>query len=181
MRRLLGTRARLAVPAVGVLVVCFSRVPTAEAGWIRAWGVWGQEYAPAGDDFIAVAGGGGHSLALRTDGSIVEWGATEGRPPSSPGWVAVDGGSRFSVALHNSGGLLAWGRKRGFVADWLQDSRGFAHFIAWGGLLCHCGEGTAYGEFMRDVATARLNSMQRSPRRGRLCCGEKRSQRPRRT
>ena len=70
--------------------------------------------------------------------------------------------------------LLDWGRKRGFVADWLQDSRGFAHFIAWGGLLRHCGEGAAHGEFMRDVATARLNSMQRASRRGRPCCGEKR-------
>jgi len=67
--------------------------------------------------------------------------------------------------------LLDWGRKRGFVADWLQDSRGFVHFVAWGGLLKHCGEGVAYHVFMRDVATTRLN---RPSRRGRPCCGEKR-------
>lgn len=66
--------------------------------------------------------------------------------------------------------LLAWGRKHGFVADWLQDSRGFLHFIAWGGLLRHCGEGVAYGELRRDAAMARMG---RPSKRGRPCCGDK--------
>ena len=75
--------------------------------------------------------------------------------------------------------LLDWGRKRGFVADWLQDARGFVHYLAWGGLLRHCGEGVVYGDFMRDVATARMKRMG-SDQRGRPCCGEKKRGEPER-
>ncbi|MDP6129788.1 MAG: hypothetical protein QGH77_09295, partial [Planctomycetota bacterium] len=49
----------------------------AQSGPIVSWGrdSDGQvSNTPPGNDFVSIAGGGNHSLALKTDGSIVSWG-----------------------------------------------------------------------------------------------------------
>ena len=53
----------------------------------RGWSQYGQTDVPAGNDFVAVAGGYWHNLALRSDGSIVGWGYV----PDGPVMMTADG------------------------------------------------------------------------------------------
>ena len=49
----------------------------AAGGRVQAWGLDadGQvTFAPAGDNYVAIAAGDAHGLALRSDGMIVAWG-----------------------------------------------------------------------------------------------------------
>ena len=87
---------------------------------VAAWGnaSSGQTEVPAGlSNAVALAGGGYHSLALRTDGTLVSWGhyyngwiflpmdVPEGLSPVS----AVSAGLYHSLALQSDGRLVAWG------------------------------------------------------------------------
>lgn len=78
-------------------------------------------------DWTAVAVGGQHLLALKTDGTLWAWGSNEwgqcgvdkhaagfklGAPTQVGGdgdWAAVAAGYRFSLALKTDGSLWAWG------------------------------------------------------------------------
>src|SRR5262245_21882046 len=68
---------------------------------------------PAGEDFVAVAAGGYHSVALRANGSLVSWGEDEdgqvSQTPSGTGFVAVAAGEYHCVALRANGSLVSWG------------------------------------------------------------------------
>jgi hypothetical protein len=59
-------------------------------GWDRYGQVSG---VPAGNDFVAVAAGGVHSLALRSDGTIAAWGRDDygqvTNTPTEPGFIAI--------------------------------------------------------------------------------------------
>ncbi|MEU8031737.1 hypothetical protein AB0C13_24355 [Streptomyces sp. NPDC049099] len=86
------------------------------------------------DHVIAVSGGGGHSLALRSDGTVLAWGSnfrgqlgngttTDTTTPvqvcapgqTAPcsqfltGIVAISAGGRHSLALNSDGRVFAWG------------------------------------------------------------------------
>ena len=87
--------------------------PTAR---IVAWGDDGSGQVsdtPAGDDFVAIAAGGFHGLALRADGSIVAWGddgyGQVSDTPAGDDFVAVAGGAYWSLALRADGSIVAWG------------------------------------------------------------------------
>src|SRR6185503_3877602 len=62
---------------------------------------------------VAVAAGGGHSLALKMDGTVVAWGwNSDGQVNVTAGLsdvVAIAGGYRHSVALKQDGTVVAWG------------------------------------------------------------------------
>lgn len=82
---------------------------------LRSWGVdsW-LESAPDGLDNIgAVSAGGGHSLALRMDGTLAAWGrddVTQTTLPSNIGPVAaIAAGPDHSAALRFDGTVLTWG------------------------------------------------------------------------
>ena len=48
-----------------------------------------------GNDFVAIAAGGTHSLALKSDGSIVGWGSNyygQASPPAGNNFVAIAAG-----------------------------------------------------------------------------------------
>ena len=63
---------------------------------------------------MALAAGGNHSLALRSDGTVVGWGdngSDQGTVPTDlNGVVAIACGDYHSLALRNDGTVVAWGR-----------------------------------------------------------------------
>jgi len=92
---------------------------------VVAWGSnqYGQTNVPPNlTNAVMVAGGGAHSLALRTDGTVVAWGAglvdmnnwpdcgQSMVPPGLMNVVAVAAGDTFSLALKSDGTVVAWGR-----------------------------------------------------------------------
>jgi hypothetical protein len=86
----------------------------AAADNLVAWGenTLGQTAVPAGDDYVAVAAGANHSVALKRDGSLVAWGddglGQADVPPGSD-YTAVAAGGNVSIAVDREGGLVAWG------------------------------------------------------------------------
>ena len=84
---------------------------------VMAWGdgFSGQTKVPGGlSNVVAVAGGGSHSLALRSDGKVVAWGYNQygqtNVPPALDNVIAIAGGSYHSLALRNNGQVMAWGQ-----------------------------------------------------------------------
>ena len=73
---------------------------------------YGATRVPEGNDFVAVAGGGNHGLAIKCDGSLVGWGDnSQGQSNVPPGndFTAIAGGAFYSLALREDGSLVAWG------------------------------------------------------------------------
>jgi hypothetical protein len=62
---------------------------------------------------VAVAAGVDHSLALKSDGTVVAWGGNSSGQTNVPAGlgnlVAVAAGFQFSLALKNDGTVVAWG------------------------------------------------------------------------
>ena len=90
----------------------------AEAARIRAWGDLGEEDypVPEGDDFLAISAGADRNLALREDGSIVQWSNWLGEIhpdkwpiPEDKDFVAISPGGTRSLAIRSDGSLVSWG------------------------------------------------------------------------
>jgi alpha-tubulin suppressor-like RCC1 family protein len=65
-----------------------------------------------GNDFVAIAAGQGHNLALKLDGSVIAWGSNEfgeTEAPDGTDFVAVAAGTHHSLALMKDGSIVAWG------------------------------------------------------------------------
>lgn len=74
----------------------------------------GQVAAPAGlTNLVEVAGGSGHSVALRGDGTVAAWGDNSKLQTKVPGnlvnLIAIAAGSNHSLALNYTGSVVAWG------------------------------------------------------------------------
>ena len=117
MRRSTIYNLLLVVVCVNVCVgVC------AVAGELRAWGSDddGQvSRLPAGKDYVAVAAGDAHALALTSDGAVVAWGQNDdGECDVPPGtYKAIGAGADFSLAIRTDGPIAAWGNNlRGQVS-----------------------------------------------------------------
>ncbi len=95
--------------------VAFVSVATSP-GQIIAWGAnaSGQLTVPAAlTAVVALAGGGAHSVALKSDGTVAAWGAN-GFGQSSPqgaltAVVGIGAGINHTVALKANGTVAAWG------------------------------------------------------------------------
>ncbi|MHC4533676.1 MAG: hypothetical protein ACYS6K_06970 [Planctomycetota bacterium] len=61
---------------------------------------FGQATTPAGKDFKAITAGNYHCLALKTNGTIVPWGADYGNCTTSNDFVAIAVGAINSLALY---------------------------------------------------------------------------------
>jgi len=107
----------------GVFYLDNLRITTPATAIISGWGSndEGQVTPPAGNNFIAIAAGLYHSLALTADGSIVGWGsnfdgvgnwagqATPPAPPAGKTFIAISAGAYHSLALDSGGSIHAWG------------------------------------------------------------------------
>jgi alpha-tubulin suppressor-like RCC1 family protein len=84
------------------------------AGSLEAWG-WNnqnQTNVPPGSDYVAVAAGGSHNVALKADGSLAAWGSnSQGQTtvPAGTDYLAVAAGVNHSMALKEDGSLVVWG------------------------------------------------------------------------
>ena len=96
-----------------VLLMQLSIGQPARAGSVVSWGrmvVDGNDFVEA--NFTGVAAGGWHSLALKTDGSIVGWGDNkygQATPPAGNDFVAISAGGKHSLALKTDGSIAGWG------------------------------------------------------------------------
>jgi hypothetical protein len=75
--KMVRNRHSIIMFVVAIAVVCSVCIgEPVFAGSLVAWGNNddGQGNAPDGNDFVAIAAGGEHSLALKLDGSLAAWG-----------------------------------------------------------------------------------------------------------
>jgi hypothetical protein len=115
---------------------------------------WGQvSDVPEGSDFVDVAAGKWHCLALRSDGSIEAWGRKDtygevsGKPTGND-FIAIAAGLYHSLALNSDGSIVAWGDNyygqatppsgNNFVAITAGDNHSLAlksdgTIVGWGG------------------------------------------------
>lgn len=76
-------------------------------GW--GWNEFGQiDSIPSGNDYAAIVAGTLEGIAIKTDGSIVDWGIG-GDPPAGNDYIAISGWGRTGVALKSDGTLVGWG------------------------------------------------------------------------
>jgi hypothetical protein len=99
----------LAATFVGICATGVSR-----AGEVKAWGLDrdGQvANVPAGSDYVAIAAGDAHGLALKSDGTIVAWGQNDDGECQVPAgtYKAIGAGADFSLAIRADGTIAAWG------------------------------------------------------------------------
>lgn len=111
-----GYKATLWVGAAYVFArAATSAIEAAVPGHVEGWGnnTFGQASPlPGLDGVIAVAAGGDHSLALRTDGTVAAWGANFSGATDVPiglNTVADIDAASHSVALKKDGTVVVWG------------------------------------------------------------------------
>lgn len=132
--RAVGVSNAIAV-ALGETSIDTRKVALIRGGTVTSWGrqsVHRDEDPPAGlSNVVAVAASGGHTLALKSDGTVIGWGynrtgqatgtPTKDFPNISAGQVRIEGhtltniasvaaGDGYSLALTRDGRLIAWGR-----------------------------------------------------------------------
>ncbi len=98
---------------------CRQRRPRGITGSSGGWGynAYGQTTVPfaAQSGVVAIAAGGQHILALKSNGAVIAWGGndygqTTVPPSANSGVVAMAAGMTHSVAVKSDGSVVAWGR-----------------------------------------------------------------------
>ena len=107
---------------------------------VSAWGLRSAATnVPQGlNDAVAVAAGSFHSLALRSNGTVVAWGDNDFGECDVPAGLtnvkAISAGAGYSLALRNDGSVAHWGNLSGFLPPGLTGvkaiSAGFSHALA---------------------------------------------------
>ena len=100
---------------LGLFGACLAEAaPPARHGGGLGYNDFGQTNVPPGlSNVVAIAGGGYHSLALQSNGTVVAWGYNSyGQttvPPGLSNVVAIAAGGWHSLALQSNGTVVAWG------------------------------------------------------------------------
>ena len=102
--------------SVGVALCTLALLASAPAnahaqGSLVSWGYdgYGQVSDTPAGNFFAVAAGSVHSVAIRTDGSLVSWGSGFGQVSGPAGtFIAVAVGDFHNVAIRADGTLVSW-------------------------------------------------------------------------
>lgn len=107
-------RATIYTVLLTAALVNLYAIGSSHAGQLRAWGLDrdGQVTGvPAGTDYVAVAAGDAHGLALRSDGTVVAWGQNDNGECNVPAgtYKAIGAGADFSLAIRSDGSIAAWG------------------------------------------------------------------------
>lgn len=78
-------------------------------GWGR--NLYGETTPPSGlSGATAIAAGATHGVALKSDGTVVGWGSSNGTPPSGlSGVTAIAAGYKHTLALKSDGTVVGWG------------------------------------------------------------------------
>ena len=103
---------------LAALFFCLSTIlaPAAHAASILGWGEQRIDSAQLlpnpSNPFTAIAAGAYHSLALRSDGTIVGWGRNnygQATPPAGNKFTAIAAGYWHSLALRSDATIVGWG------------------------------------------------------------------------
>lgn len=104
------------IPALLLILTTVAVSPCRADTSVLAWGDYydGQCNVPPGlNDAARIAGGGIHSLALRTNGIVVGWGSNDFGETNSPvdltNAIAISGGYSLSLALKADHTVVGWG------------------------------------------------------------------------
>ena len=129
--------------SAGLVVPGVCHAETASAGAISGTGYnyFGEANAPAGSDFTAVSCGYYHSMALKSDGTVISWGYNKDYgqcnvPPAGNTFKAIAAAEFFSLAIKTDGTLDAWGRNQHGQCnvpagnDFMAITAGWGHCIA---------------------------------------------------
>jgi hypothetical protein len=114
--------------------------------------------APDGADFVDIAAGNRHCLALKSDGSLAAWGYNnygECDVPDGTDYSAIAAGTNHSIALKSDGSLIVWGRDnlgqitdKPSATDFVAITAGANHSLALksDGTIVGWGGYNSYGE-----------------------------------
>src|SRR6267143_1555706 len=105
---------------IALAVTAASLCPRSEAqtnrptpGTVISWGNQVIPYVQPGTRYQAIAAGNYHSLALKSDGTVVAWGDNNDGESMAPanltGVIAIAAGFSHSLALRSDGTVVAWG------------------------------------------------------------------------
>lgn len=79
-------------------------------GTLVASGWWIHLFPPPPPgQFVAVSTGAKHAIALRSDGTLANWGETVPGPTPTGTFKAISAGARYGLAIRTDGTLVYWG------------------------------------------------------------------------
>lgn len=110
MKPVFFASSRCCLVVAAVLTLGLTQQAASQA--VHAWGsnAYGQSAAQSGQ-YVAIATGPGHSLAIRKDGTLAAWGYNSDGQTTVPlgKYKAIAGGTYHSLAIRDDGTLAAWG------------------------------------------------------------------------
>ena len=108
----MNPRALILAMFCGAAFFASSNAQATQTGSVFGWGNQLMPVVQPGTHFTQVAAGTHHSLALKSDGTVVAWGFNySGQctvPSGLSGVIAIAAGNSHSLALKSDGTVVAW-------------------------------------------------------------------------